>query len=254
MDVAQEMKEFVDPTSRLVRTLEMFVQQSPSKTLHEAWASTFDGKYDGSIGGLLHQVVLVIQLVHDTKKIVLAAVRKEDKELHVGAFNRLERSFSQLNLEAASKNMIVEVNASLQGLRFSVSLLSHLDLTSEVDSELLAGLQSDVESLAEEVIHSDLAQPVKTLLTNRLEALRQAIFGIRLHGPEHVEETIDALFGVVVRTQSEIKSAKGGDKLLDRLVATSAKGYKAVAVTDKLARLAVPLVKLLKGAVSGDPT
>ncbi len=150
--------------------------------------------------------------------------------------------------------MITEVNASLEGLRFSVDLLSHLDQTSEIDSELLASLQSDVESLIDDVVDSDLAQPAKALLTNRLEALRQAILGMRLHGIEHAEEALDALVGVVVRTQSEFKSAKGGDTLYDRLVATLEKGYKAVTLTDKVTRLAAPLVKLIKGAVDGDAT
>jgi len=253
MEAAQEERTFVDPTSRLVAILQEFVKQNPNHTLRAAWASTLDVE-DTDLGEILHRVGLVFQLIHETKEIVLRAIRDTNKELHLKAFDRLERSFSKFNLEAASKDMIVGVNASLDGLRFSVDLLSHLDLTSAVDSELLASLQSDVESLIDDVVNSDLAESVKALLTNRLEALRQAILGIRLHGIEHVEEAVDALFGVVVRTQSEIKSAEDGDKLLDRLVATSEKGYKLAVVTDKLARLAVPLVKLLKGVVSGDVT
>jgi len=253
MDVAQEMKTVVDPTSRLVAILETFVKQSPSTTLRETWASTFDVE-PADVGEILYRVADVIHLVHDAKKIVLTAVRDRNEELHLKAFNRLENSLSQVNLAATSQSMIVEVNASLEGLRFSVDLLSHLDLTSEIDSELLASLQSDVESLIDDVVNSDLAQAAKALLTNRLEALRQAILGIRLYGIGHSEEAIDALFGVVVRMQSEIKSAKGGAKLFDRMLATLEKGYKTLAVTDKLVKLAAPLVKLITGVVNGDAT
>jgi hypothetical protein len=233
----------VAATNRLVALLTLFTAGPSDRTVRQIWSEIFALAPDDN-SKLLSRVADVYLLVAEARAVATHAVGDLNPDLHLGPFDHLERTLAQMRFDANGNQFIGEVGSALVGLRYTADMIVRVSPRDEVDEELLAGLQAEVEALIEDVVGSSLPSPVKELLRQRLDALRNAILDLRIRGVSNIEQALDSLMGAAVRTEQDT-DAEPRMQLGSRIAKVLDLGYKATAIAERMQRLGAPVVKFL---------
>ena len=125
---------------------------------------------------------------------------------------------------AAVKNLIFEMG-SMQWPEFRRQVTDNfLMLLQLLDSELsdywpkppesiegLATLQTQIEDLISDVVESDLGDEIKRVITDGLNAVRNAILEYRVRGVEGIRQALDMNIGLIARYFADLKTADESD-------------------------------------------
>lgn len=111
----------------------------------------------------------------------------------------------------------------------------------------MASLQSDVEGLVDNVLHSDLEDELKRVLVDGLETVRNALLGYRVFGAEGIRMALDRNFAWLRRYQKEINSASQckGNEVLSSWIDILGKLEGISVNVLKLKQLADPIIGML---------
>ena len=156
----------------------------------------------------------LLKLVQETKTAI-QRLDNVDLELHLRPFRKIEKLFSNISLDASWENWQNKVDeATLYGLQFSSDKLSRISGFTQVDSDELAKLRSDVDDLFNSVVDSQIPDELKMLLLRNLESIRLSLAAYRVRGIEGVREEIERALGSVLLHQKEIQKSCSEDKSL----------------------------------------
>ena len=212
----------------------------PNRPIKEVWAQVLGG-YPADNGSLYYPLSQLIQLTQNAKKSV-QQLTDVDQTLYLKPFENIERAFATTNLDQPWSEFKDRVDdATMIALRFVSDALSRMGTEDVIDPEVLSDLQSDVGSLLEKVLQSDLPDELKTVLIESLEDIRGAILEYRIRGADGLRRVLESSVGAVLRQREQTQRIHEEKELkvifdflgilreLDKLVAVSLKAKELVA-------------------------
>ena len=105
----------------------------------------------------------------------------------------------------------------------------------------MAELWGTVNTLMETVLASELPDPPRSVLYQRIRAVRQAIEEFQLVGLDGLEESLDGMAGALIRHGEDLR----GSKVREGFRAVVELGQRVLVAVGKAKELAEPLIKLL---------
>ncbi|MDE0083251.1 MAG: hypothetical protein OXT72_11460 [Gammaproteobacteria bacterium] len=177
------------------------------RSQREAWAPVL-GVEPKDTSGLLLGIASVVMLVAEAKEKISAVIGGKNPELHLQAFDHLDRVFATLNLDSNANTFLHYVKEAESTLRFSVDLVGRIDMAGELDEALLTELIEDVNAHLEALISSGLPADARVVLHHRLTRVRDAAEGLRLRGIAHLASTLDATAGAAMRVNKDLNDPK----------------------------------------------
>src|SRR5690606_37844735 len=139
--------------------------------------------------------------------------------------------------------------ATMVALRFCADTLSRERGEGEVDSDTLAELSTEVSSLLEKVLASEVPDELKVILSEGLEVVRRALLEYRLRGADGLRRALETVIGSLIRHSAEVKKNQG-KKTVREYLEFLARLNDVVALSLKTKQLLAPVVNYFIG--SGD--
>ncbi|NWF36065.1 hypothetical protein [Mariprofundus sp. KV] len=190
------MSERNNPASRLHSILEESKDgQHRQKSVMQMWADVFEINLEEPDGPLrlIGQLANLKALIHEVReKISGMDVRQS---LYLKHFEKIENATRIDQLGAAwstSESQLSE--ATMDSLEHCSELLSSAFSEDDI-SESIVEIKDKVENLSEEVIASDLDEPIKNFILKELEVIRRGIFDYRLKGASGLRESVATTIG-----------------------------------------------------------
>ena len=200
------MEVKTDPAGRLHDLLELARKQPESKRAREALGIVFDvGSKDTE--SLLRLLADLIMLSQQTKSRI-KSLDDISHEIYLKPFDNIEKILSTLNLDASWKSYRDLLSEpTLYGLKFCSDKLSRIDLIETIDKSEVEAIQTQLASLVDEILNSEIDPYVKELLLRNLEGLRQSLIAYRVRGLEGIEREVEAGLGSLLVNKSTIQHA-----------------------------------------------
>lgn len=238
-----------NPAGRLHDILRLAQEQHPNHSARDAWGKVFEVS-PADTGSLLKMLADLINLVHETKKSI-GRLDDVNHEIHLRPFAKIETLLSQINLEAPWSHSRSQIDEPmLYGLQFSADRLSRISDYTQISSEELAELRTQIEEISTHVSASNtIPLHLKLLLLRNLEAIRYALIAYRIRGIDGLQVEIERSVGSLFIHQAEIETFVAQPEqpkhfqefyaLVDRL-------NKVVTLARSTKELAVPALQFFK--------
>jgi len=198
-----------NPAGRLYDLLQAAQRQPGKEKARNAWAKVFDID-PGDTALLLEMLADLISLVSNTKASI-ERLENVDHALYLKPFKKLERFFSQVNLDAVWEHWQKQLDEpTLYGLQFAADQLSRSAGSTSISEEDIASLQEELEQFVASVLESDLPQGLKTLFLKNLESVRHALLVYRIQGLDGLEHELERAVGSLMLNRQHIPPE--GDK------------------------------------------
>ena len=228
-----------NPVSRLLAVLERMVTPTAPDDVKKVWLQTFWLDEDDDPYQVIAQTLV---LVAEARAAVEPQTSEENERLYLDPFDHLSGIISSMVLNKTAVPFIDGIRAGMMSLRFCSEMVDTADERRRVDTDLVAELWAAVNSLLESVLASELPEPVRGILCERIRAVRQAIEEFQLVGLDGLEESLDGMAGALMRGSQDVKR---GSKVREGFRAVIELGQKILVSAGKAKELAEPLVKLL---------
>lgn len=203
-EVKLEVKN--NPAGRLHDLLQLAQRQAPKEPARKAWAQVF-GVAPEDTGLLLQMLADLIKLMSETKASI-ERLDDIDHSIYLKPFAKIERFFSQVNLDAGWENWGAQLDEpTLYGLQFAADRLSRISGSTTIAQDDIQSIQSELEQFVESVLASDLPQGLKALFLRNLESIRHALLVYRIRGVEGLEHELERAVGSLMLNKAEIPPA-----------------------------------------------
>lgn len=125
--------------------------------------------------------------------------------------------------------------------------ISDLWYEAPLSDEELESLQSDIEDLIHDVAASELGDEIKCVITDGLNAVRNAILQYRIRGLEGIRQALAANIDLLIRYQQEFEQVKqhDPDRIWSRWSAVFLRLDGLVSTGFKIKQLAQPVIDRL---------
>lgn len=236
-----------NPAGRLHDLLRVAQKQPVKEKARNAWANVFDVD-PGDTGLLLEMLADLMGLVSDTNTSI-ERLEDVDHALYLKPFKKLERFFSEVNLEAGWDHWQKQLDEpTLYGLQFAADRLSRNTEITSISEKDIESLQAELEQLVANVIESDLPQGLKALFLRNLESVRHALLVYRIRGVDGLEHELERAVGSLFLNRHHIPPK--GDKsetrkFWDRFFAVVDRIHKAVTLSRGVKELAGPTMQAI---------
>lgn len=239
-----------NPAGRLHDLLTQAVRQSEQQNTRQAWAAVF-GVDPTDTGAILQSLAALIEQIAVGKEEVLK-LADANHDLFLEPFLELEKSFTQVNLEASWKGFKSRIGSeTLVKLRYCADKLGEVRAEEVLEKDQLAELRHMVEELIDEVAEAELPSQLKLLLLRNLETARMALLQYRIRGLDGLRTAADLNLGAVFRecVQGQPESARG---VMNKVWTFAVRLNTVISMAQKLKSLPVPdLDELLKLPAGG---
>ena len=225
-----------NPVARLLDVLERMCDQQGG-TVAVVWAKTF-GSNVSEVPYLA--IAQTLSLVAEARAAVEAHIEDDDKKLYVDPFDHLSGVLGSMIMDQNPQPLLDGIRASMMSLRFCAKMVD-VDEHRRVDTDLVAELWDMVNELMDTVLASELPEPLRSVLYERIQAVRQAIEDFQLVGLDGLEVSLDGMVGALIRGREDLK----GSKVREGLKAVFELGQRILVSAGKAKELAEPLFKLL---------
>jgi hypothetical protein len=194
-----------NPAGRLAAILRSVASRPASESARTAWALAL-GTDEGDVLLLLSRCADVVGLVHATREAIERLPAAEEPAFHLKHFDAIEQAVGKL--AAVGGGMHVQhftplIRPEVIGsLDWTARVLRRLGLDERaLDTEKVPELVEQIRRIIDEVAADEgLPSDVRMLLVSRLREVESALLNIRITGYARVEETLDALSFVPVRS------------------------------------------------------
>ena len=228
-----------NPVARLLGVLErMCDRDQQGGTVAVVWANTF-GLNVSEVPYLA--IAQTLGLVAEARAAVEAHIEDDDKKLYVDPFDHLSGVLGSMIMDHNPQVLLDGIRASMMSLRFCAKMVDIADERRRVDTDLVAELWDMVNELMDTVLASELPEPLRSVLYERIQAVRQAIEDFQLVGLDGLEVSLDGMVGALIRGREDLK----GSKVREGLKAVFELGQRILVSAGKAKELAEPLFKLL---------
>jgi hypothetical protein len=234
-----------NPVGRLFNILEQVRVEPDRKLTRDVWAEFFglDPKDTGDVLLVISQLLELVQAAKES----IRRLDGIDHSIYLRPFENVEQAFAAASLGTIWKTFKDKLDdATMVSLRFGADTLSRTYDEQVLDSEILSGLQAEVEDLLEKVVDSELEATLKTVMVDHLEAIRRSILGYRLWGSSGLKTALETSIGAMLRHKEEL--GKTRDRaIVARFLEVLQHIDRVVAVALKAKQLFAPVVTYLLG-------
>lgn len=208
------MEVKTEPAGRLFDILQEARSKPEQQKVRKVWADVF-GVEESDTGTILRMIADLIQLTYKTKSQI-EALDDIDHKLYLKPFNKIERLFSSINLEASwhgLKNLIDE--PTIYGLQFCSDKLNRNSKITALKNSELDQIKKSLTELSDMISNSSLESSLQLLLLRNIESLRQALIAYKIKGIDGIETELELSLGSLVLNREKVKecvakSSSGG--------------------------------------------
>jgi hypothetical protein len=186
-----------DPVTRLHRLLTEAQDHQQKSTVKQVWAAVLQLPVDDH-AAVLFGVAELIQLVREAKEAV-AALDDVETKLLLKPFKKIEAVFSQANLEQSwqqPRSFLDE--ATMDVLQIGADQVSRVRIEAEISATDLVEITRTVEELMDLVTSSELDQQLKSIVTEQLEQIRNALRSYKIWGSKGLVTALERAAGATV--------------------------------------------------------
>ena len=240
-----------NPAGRLHDLLQTAQRQNGKVKARDAWAKVFDIE-PGDTALLLEMLADLIGLVSTTKSSI-ERLENVDHALYLKPFGKLERFFSQVNLDTNWEHWKQQLDEpTLYGLQFAADQLSRSAGSTSISEEDVVSLQEELEQFVASVLKSDLPPGLKALFLRNLESVRHALLVYRIRGLDGLEHELERAVGSLMLNRQHIPPE--GDKseprkFWERFFVVVDRINKAVTLSRGTKELAAPTVQAISNFI-----
>jgi hypothetical protein len=208
------MEVKTEPAGRLFDILQEARSKPDQYKVRKVWAEVFGVKEDDT-GTILRMIADLIQLTYKTKSQI-EALNNVDHSLYLKPFNKIERMFSSINLEAnwqGWKNQIDE--PTIYGLQFCSDTLNRITKITALKNNEIEQIKKSLTELSDMVSHSSLEPSLQLLLLRNIESLRQALIAYKIKGIDGIETEMELSLGSLFLNKDKVKDSVDKDNTDD---------------------------------------
>ncbi|MBB1326599.1 hypothetical protein H5089_13960 [Pseudoalteromonas sp. SR45-1] len=200
------MEVKTEPAGRLFDILQEARSKPEQHKVRKVWAEVF-GLQENDTGTILRMIADLIQLIYKTKSQI-EALDDVDHLLYLKPFQKIERMFSNINLEApwqGCKNQIDE--PTIYGLQFCSDKLNRSTKITALKDMELEQIKKSLTELSDMITGSSLEPSLQLLLLRNIESLRQALIAYKIKGIDGIETELELNLGSLVLNKEKIKAS-----------------------------------------------
>lgn len=200
------MEVKTEPAGRLFDILQEARSKPDQQKVRKVWAEVF-GVEESDTGTILRMIADLIQLTYKTKSQI-EALDDVDHALYLKPFNKIERIFSSINLEASwqgLKNLIDE--PTIYGLQFCSDKLNRNSKITALKNSELDQIKKSLIELSDMISNSSLEPSLQLLLLRNIESLRQALIAYKIKGIDGIETEMELSLGSLVLNREKVKES-----------------------------------------------
>jgi hypothetical protein len=204
-----------NPAQRLFDIVVAARRTSSNRQASLFWADIFDISYNSEGVFSVQQELEIISRVNQCRKLVdevETLLRKnEDIDLakYLRPFPKLKKLFpSPFGLAYPAANYDELTESDLTILEFCIDGVSKVYKEKVVDENDLKTFLSEIQSLYEQIVDSELDKNLKRILLDMLKIMENAIHEYRIRGVERLGEAIEQLIGIYVFNKEKIENSE----------------------------------------------
>lgn len=200
------MEVKTEPAGRLFDILQEARSKPDQQKVRKVWADVF-GVEESDTGTILRMIADLIQLTYKTKSQI-EALDDVDHKLYLKPFNKIERLFSSINLEAnwqGLKNLIDE--PTIYGLQFCSDKLNRNSRITALKNSELDQIKKSLTELSDMISNSSLEPSLQLLLLRNIESLRQALIAYKIKGIDGIETELELSLGSLLLKRDKVKES-----------------------------------------------
>jgi len=168
----------------------------PANTkMREVWARVF-GIEPNDAEELFLLYVEILRLLKNARED-MERLPNIEPSLYLQPFQQLERAFTVSSFEHPVEHFKRFLDdATMTGLKFGAYALSQASQETIVEQEVLDNLQSEIESLIQDILQSEeIIHELRSFLIDRLDDIRRAIMYYRLNGSRGLRKALETTIG-----------------------------------------------------------
>ncbi|MEJ6120847.1 hypothetical protein MT390_02975 [Vibrio sp. 2-Bac 85] len=198
-----------NPAGRLYKILAGVKSQPDKTSVKKVWASAFAIEENDVL--ITKSVVELYSLSQEIQSLI----KMNDAlnhDLYLTSFNKIDRSFFPLNLNATWASVKVHLtDEALTRLQFCANELSRFYSEESISEEDLKFIIQKTGELFETLYKSSLPAALRLSLLEEVERIRSAISLYKIKGAKGLKEALQGTLGAVVANQEELKAASKTD-------------------------------------------
>ncbi|MCY8385750.1 hypothetical protein MOC94_21630 [Bacillus haynesii] len=233
---------------RLIESAYNKGEGSYSASYTRTWEKVFDIDEDDT-SSLLNSLSLLFESVRTCRSIIESHPRL-NTEKNIGFLNKIEIAVYDINLKNGKmdhfyRNIDKETITAFGYIGEALSLLNEFS-TTELDSEQINSLISEIEELTHNFSISTLPEKLKLIATNKLNLIREVLTRYAITGSDAIEEVLEQTIGSIFlnansfKTESSSREVKGFFKVIDKLIKLLGLGNSAGQFLEHINKLLPP--------------